>query len=763
VRTAAAFLVVFVLAGAASSGDDSGSADDGAANATNGVVVHGVDTKLLAARLREVDKKVLAGDAKAAAADLAEILAGDATPLVDEGGDTFLCAREACLQRIAALPPDGLAAYRATVDERAASVLADATSRGDATALARRAPSLALSTHGPKMLVALADLRAARGDVRLAAQALSDLLRLWPESGGTAVMPGVDRASVVLRLATLFAATGDESGVWWLARETSPALVAGPSPATPGAKLSDDLARCAASAAKRAAPPAGPTGDLQVAAELRFGSAGESDGRPSPSQSREIDERPLAIGTAEHPMLLTRETGVVRTPPRVLALAPDGSGALAPIWSFPSDEERRAALRRGGRGPFQPARCGDLVLFPWPTEPSAPAASGSPESGADDEENTLVMLSISGEGRLVDERGDDDEKKRDDGDLGLVAKLDDSGEIARAAPSFVGRPLVVGTSVFTTLVRRAENGGSTELHVARFDIVPDGASFRLRERWRRHVLDGETMGPFRYPTDHPDFVESLTTPSPPAERCGRIYVTSDTGAVACLDCEDGRPEWVVAYPRFGPTDRHPVLPADPMKTAWHDLPAFVDGPFVWAAPRDADYLFEFRAMPRSARTTLVQKDKFLGNNGTSTEEGPLLAGLTPCKVIAVKHGVGWIAGAADARPGAPPLVPDASPLATYRFRDASPGEPRRARQNAQIQESAVFGSPSVVDGALLFPTAKAIYRVPAGDFEGVPRALFRPASRGAWDQTDQIGNLVVDGARVWSVTPRRVVLLEPAK
>jgi hypothetical protein len=759
-RRAFALVSVCLLAGAASSGEDAHPADDAVA-ASNGVVVHNVDSKLLAARLRDVDKKTLAGDVKSAAADLAEILTGDVSPLVEEGVDAYLGAREACLQRIAALAPEGLAAYRATVDARAASVLAESLARGDVAALSRHANAMALSTNGPKMLVALADLRVARGDVRLAVQALTDLLRLWPESGATAEMPGVDRAAVVLRLASLLASLGDESGVWWLARETSPKLLASPSPATAGAKLEADLARCAAAALRRGAPPAFPAGELRVAAQFEF--APERARRLDSTTSREVDEHPLPIGTPERPVLLTRETAETHAQARVVALAPDaaGTGALVPLWTFPSDEENKAVLRRGGRGPFAPARSGDLLIFPWPVEPSAPAAPGQKAANPDDEQNTLPMLSISGEGRLVDERGGDDEKRREDGDLELAATLNQSGEIVRPALSFCGRPLVVGDSVFTTLVRRTENGGATELHVARFDIVAEGATRRLRERWRRHVLDGDTMPPARYPSENSgDYSEALAAPASLAERFGRVYVASNTGAVACVDASDGRVAWVQAYERFGPSSRGAVLAAKP-KT-WNDLPVLVDGPFVWTAPRDSDYVLQFRAMPRSARTTLVQSWRFRGGPGTSAESGPLLPNLSPDKLVAVAHGVGWFAGATYVAPVSSTLV--GTPLASFRLRDARPDEPRRTYAEAQIPEAAAFGSPCVVDGAILFPTSKAIYRVALDAFESTPATVARPTPPSSPRSAlpDQIGNLVPDGDRLWSVTPYRAVLLTRA-
>jgi hypothetical protein len=738
--------LLVVLASAPSFAEDAQPAGTSVA-AANGVVVHGVDTKLLAARLRDTDRKVLAGDAKGAAADLAEILAGDVTPLIEDADDAYLVAQESALQRISALPPEGLAAYRGIADPRAAALLAEAAARADPAALSRHALDMALTSYGPRMLVTLADLRAARGDARLAAQALSDLLRLWPDSGATASMPGVNRAEVVARLAAACASLGDEASVRWLARETSPALLDGPSPTTPGAKLSDDLARLAATAS-RAGPalPPGPTGPVAIAAEQVF--APENFGESDPSHTREIPEQPVAIGTAERPALLTREPTSATTKARVLALAPSAGTdrALVKLWDWPSKEELDAEVRRGGRGAFTPARCGDVVIFPWPSVPSARPAGGERFTSGD-ETASLVALSLRAEGRLVDERGVAESSRRGgDPDLERMA--------------FCGRPLVVGDSVFTTLVRRTANGSLTELSVARFDLVADGTGRRLEERWRRHVLDGSSMPPVQYAADQSsDVEEALAEPAAMAERWGRLYLTSNTGAVVCLDGTDGRALWVQAYQRFGPPIRHTLVPT--VQKTWKDVPVAVDGPYVWAAPRDAESLLEFRAMPRLARTTLVAKWRFQGGAGTATEESPLLTNVLPDELVGVRLGVGWFSGRVPGLRVAG-LVPPGSPLASLRMRDASPGEPQRTYAYAQIAEAAASGSPCLVRGAILFPTTKAIYRVALDAFEAAPRTLWQPGpgTRGV-AAPDQAGNLVADGDRLWSVTPRRVVLFAP--
>lgn len=737
---AAALVALLLLAGELRAQETEASPS---VTAENGIVIHGVDRRMLAARLRDVDRKIASGDALGAADDLAVLFTGDLSSLIEDGDGAYLIASESALQRVAALDAEALAQFRKIVDPRAETLLAEASLRGRLGDLSRRAAAMAYSSFGPRIFVTLSDLRAARGEARLAARALADLLRLWPDRGTTAEIVGVARAEVVARLGSLCVVLGDPLSLRWLAREASQALLDGPSPATPGATLRQDLARWTEAAARRrdAASP-GPTGPLEVVADRVWGREyGMDDG----TRSREISEQPLPVGSASRPVLFAREPLNPRTPSKALALAPPTGGGptLATLWSWPSDEELKVS-RRGGRGPFAPARHGDLVIFPWPLAPDAlPEGSDRFETSAD-ERNSLVALSLSAEGRLVDERGAF-EQGRDDAEPELLTL------------SFCGRPLVVDDAVYATLVRRTPNTGATELHVARFDIVPDGASHRLLLRWRRHLLDGNAMQPVLYSADRRvEWEEPLAAPTALVERFGRLYVASNTGAVGCLDCEDGAAAWVHTYVRFGPPSRLAVMRT--VQKTWKDVPPAVDGPYVWVAPRDAEWLFQFRDMPRSARTTLVQSWRFQGGGGTATEQGPLLSNVVPDEVVAVHEGVGWFSGRRAGTLGAD-LLPLGSPLAMLRMREADPAEPRRSYAYAQVEEAAASGSPALVPGAILFPTLKAIYRVPLDAFESAPQVLWRPgAAKRGEPPADRIGNLVPDGSRLWSVTPRRVVL-----
>ena len=758
----ALFRTGLVLAAAAAARGEDRPPAERSVIAPNGVVVHGVDTKIVSARLRDADRKAAAGDVAGAASALAEVLAVDANALIEDGESSYLCAHEAALQRIAALPPEGLDAYRKLADPQAAEALAAALRDADTGLLARRAPTMALTTSGPSLLVTLADLRAARGDVRGAAQALSDLLRLWPEGGTTEVMPGVDRAAAVARLASLLAALGDADGVAWLSRDCSAALLARPGVTRAGATLRDDLEFCArATAASPCAAPVqpGPPGELRVAADRTF--TRSSSVELDVTSSREIAERPIPIGTSERPMLLTREPASGRGQARLLALtpgAPDPSGTkLAAVWSWPPTTDLQAGLRRGGRGSFAPVRCGDLVLFTWPAAPSAMAQSADET----DERSTLVALSVRAEGRLVDERGSDEELRREDGDAELLPRQVRTGEeyVTRPGLSFCGRPLVAGESVYATLVRRNSNSDATELHLARFDLLRHGSTQRLVERWRRHLLDGIPLEAVSFTEEGPDHA-TLALASPMAERLGRIYVVSNTGAVACVDAADGTPLWLAAHRRLGPPPAHTRLPGHPR--TWKDVPVTIDGPWVWAAPRDGEYLLQFRAMPRRARTTLVEAFRLHGGNATSTEQGPLLARFRPDEIVSLHQGIVWLSGGPEGLSPFMALAPTSDVLVSLRLREALPGERRRADAAAQVPDSAAAGSPCVVRGAILFPGYKAIYRVPLDDIESEAKPAWQPPAppRGA-ETPDVIGNLVADGVRVWSVTPRRVTLLEP--
>lgn len=731
--------------------------------ATNGVVVHGVDSKLLAARLRDVDGRLAAGQAEAAGRELADLASADLDALLEEGEGTYLSAQEAVLLRTAELPEEGLAVYRRLLDARARAALDAAVARGDPSPLQREAFRLAMTTDGPRLLVTLADLRLARGDLGGAARALEDLLRLRPEDSGE--IPGVPRAAVVSRLAALGAARGDAPAVRALLAECGEGLRAQPSPTLPGRTLAEELTAAAAAAEKRAPDPGtGPVGPARLLAETVLVPGRRERGTPIEARDPDvIRERPIAVGTAEAPVLLVRRVSS-RTSARVDALAPAARAAdappnapreLRPLWTWPASavEEDRPP----GDLPFAPARLDDdLVAFTWPAPAAEIAAHGGRFAFAGEERHQLVVLSLRGEGRLVDERGRF-EDRRSDGD----PVLETLSFCGRPAVERAPAPGVEGGAVYVSLVRHAESGDATELHVARFDVLPAGRDSRLRLRWRRHVLDGSPLPPARHPAHQSvELMLPAAAPSAPLVRNGRVYVASNTGAVACLDASTGRPEWVETYERFGPSTRTTVREVtsdtrdDPRSpTTWGDAPLQADGSFLFAAPRDSEALLQYLPAPRRTRALRVESFPFAAPSGTARRPSRLLPDVVPFEVAGVRDGVAYLSGRVARRPLGSLRV-EGSPLAAFPLASRRP-------MLAQVQELGAAGTPCFVAGAILFPTGKAIYRVPLDDFEGAPAVLWRtllpPETRRG---PDRIGVLVPDGKRLWSVTPTRVCLFE---
>ena len=63
--------------------------------------------------------------------------------------------------------------------------------------------------------------------------------------------------------------------------------------------------------------------------------------------------------------------------------------------------------------------------------------------------------------------------------------------------------------------------------------------------------------------------------------------------------------------------------------------------------------------------------------------------------------------------------------------------------------------------AILYPTFKALYRIALDDMDGTPVELWRTRSGRRPVLPDRLGNIVANGAHVWSVTPSRIVLFSP--
>jgi outer membrane protein assembly factor BamB len=326
--------------------------------------------------------------------------------------------------------------------------------------------------------------------------------------------------------------------------------------------------------------------------------------------------------------------------------------------------------------------------------------------------------------------------------------------------SFCGRPVVRDGAVYTTLVGRARDGGATELHVACFDLVPGtvAGSTVLRERWRTHVLDGSGLSDVRYSAQTTDAVfDPLTLPSGLAERYGRLYVCSNTGAVVCVDAQDGRVQWIETYRQSPRTDRITVSPT--RSRTWQDVPVLVDGPYVHVAPRDSEALLRFAAAPILPSRSLLVDAVVVRGGGTARDAGSPLGQLLADDLVAVADGVAYVSGQVPPR-GLSAVLPQGTPLLAFRLRDARQGEPRNRVRAAQIPETGASGRALRTRSGILFPAYRGIYGLPFPGVDGTARTLWRtPApTRPGGGRPDRVGNLVVAGRFVWSVTPSRVVL-----
>ncbi len=716
------------------------------------VVVHGVDTGTLAARLKAVDRRIAGGELAKAAEELDALLGEDLDALHEDSEGVYLTAEDAVLLRIAALPEKALAAWRRRADPRAAALLAEAAAPGARQLLENGARRLALATDGPRLLVALADLRLARGDLAGAARMLEDLLSLWPSPGPRSELPGLERTAVISRLAALAAGLGDAGGVRALVAATAPELLDAPSAVLPRRTLRRELAAAAAAAAatgrRRDDDPAA-AGALRIVSEVRIGPWDLS--LPLPERGRELLARPAAVRTADgEPLLLALVTDPYGIASRLHAFAPGrapgSEGVLRPRWSWPSEEEMKRFPRAAGDTPFQPVVSGDLVLFAWPSTRALEGDGKRHVRAEGDELRDLVVLSLRDEGRLVDERG-----------IGEAARDDGDAELERL--SFCGPPLVVGREVYVTLTGRSANGSATELHVARFDLVAAGRDARLRLRWRRHVIDGTPIPPSRYSANElPETERELAFPSGLATRFGLLYVGSNTGAVACLDTRTGRVKWLETYDRLGPSPRQTVAEADPV--GWKYGPVFADGDRVVVAPRDAEALLVYAARPLPSRTMRLGSLAVRGA-GTAVEAGSALGDLRADELVAVRDGRAILSGSLPgAALGAIRWPP--APLISFRLRPRTSSDAASPIAIPEIPELTAAGSPAVTSEAVLFPTFKALYRIPLADFENGADELWRAASRRrAGRYPDRLGNIVADGRYVWSVTRSRIVLFAP--
>ncbi|HEU4396048.1 MAG TPA: PQQ-binding-like beta-propeller repeat protein, partial [Planctomycetota bacterium] len=172
------------------------------------------DSEEVRARLEEADRLLSRGLPDRAAPLFQQVLDRFPDHLVrdPEDGNRFDGARALVLRRLRALPPDARKAYDAHAGPLGEALLERALRALDPDLLRECGERFVLAGDaGPRALLALADLRLARGEPGPAASALRTLLR---ESAGTR-WAGPAAAA---RLARALGATGDREGILALRR-----------------------------------------------------------------------------------------------------------------------------------------------------------------------------------------------------------------------------------------------------------------------------------------------------------------------------------------------------------------------------------------------------------------------------------------------------------------------------------------------------------------------------------------------------------------
>ncbi len=516
-----------------------------------------------ARRLRAADKLADEKQFAEAADEYARVLdeaGGDLVPLDDR---LSLRARWLVHQRLAALPPDLLRAYRNRVDNQAKKWLDLGLAARDVRPLRRAVEEAFCSRHAEPALELLGDLALERGEFPEAERWWRLLARPASEAARPAPAPPWTKADGSPDLDLVFPdPQGDVAR--YRAKQIVARLFAGER-----AAAAKELASFRGLHAKAQGSLAGRKGNyadlLQALAD-----------RPPVVPPAAADEWPTFAGDGSHQRLLPAEPA---DPNRLIRLRGDG-----PAWRFRprhvpcypviAGNHVLVADARGvtaydidtGRArDWDLARDGkarDVAPSSEEARPTLTVADGrvyarlgaeapGPERKPGDLESYLVCLELSGDGpRAVWVR------KAGDGDAASGPRL------------YEGAPLVRDGLLYVAVTRFAGNQAVTAVECHAADR--DGAA----PLWSQDVVAARDESPREARPRH-----LLLTAAGPNVVCG-----THSGAVVALDALTGRRAWAARYPSGAQT--RPGGARVP-----HDLvPCLYDGVRVYAAPSDCDDL-----------------------------------------------------------------------------------------------------------------------------------------------------------------------------
>ena len=224
-------------------------------------------------------------------------------------------------------------------------------------------------------------------------------------------------------------------------------------------------------------------------------------------------------------------------------------GGTAQIYPPVSEEHSTAPEKDGVGVPWFTMTVADGKLF---------ARMGSPVTSASDKEpraltNDLVCLDLAeGQGQLV-----------------WKIAADEWRQDGQPAWRFEGSPLVKDGRAYVIHSRRRPQ---LEFAISCLDAA------KGERMWTRTIATARTSI-----EDHQNRVSHLL----PTFGAGKLFVSTDAGAIVAVDARDGRVEWAITY------ESHP--PDDPSEQSDHSkqglLPAMFHEGLLFVAPNDCDRLF----------------------------------------------------------------------------------------------------------------------------------------------------------------------------
>jgi len=567
----------------------------------------------VAVELERADAYVTDAQWDEAVATLRRVMEQSDERLWPVGTGRFIPLREYCQMRLAALPPAGLAVYRAQVDPSARRWYERGVARHDPVLLRKVVDESLAGSHGDDALLALGELELDAGRPAVARACWERILpasRSDEESQGRPTFPDTNLDPAAVRARMVLASILEGS------LERAADELAKFERLHPGARgrlgggeveYAAALRKLMAAAANWPMPRADENWPTFAGAPCRTRVApreAEPDGiawrfslgetRPGKSLRADasyfgvnISDVWSAAGPAAHP---------VRVGPLVLVNDTRRIWALklasgTPAWGdsavvYDEGDDASAAWRGVLKGTLGRPQCTMTVLdgklyarmgHPW----TGPPRETSPSL----ETSCLVAIDLAGEGRLL-------------------------WKITPEPWAFEGTPLCDGRNVYVAM-RRGDI--REQAHVACYDAQTG------RRQWRRFICAARTPGQNLFP----EMTHNLLTLGD-----GTLFYNTNLDAVAALSTEEGRVKWVSLYPRRREGDLARLAPhwgRSLNPCVYHQGTLFV-------APADSRRIFALDAW----------SGRILWRTGPEVEDAVHLLGVTGDQLVATGRRVYWI-------------------------------------------------------------------------------------------------------------------------